>query len=273
VVIGGDGGDEMFGGYPRFRYAEMARRMGGAPRWLLKAADASCGAFGHAAPEPTRQLRKMLRAAMNREERLMALSAYMSPAELTEAASPEAAERFPISMKFSHNGTLEKNAGGAEFMDATISTALPGDYLRKVDVMSSAHGLEVRVPFLGNQVLDLAAETPVAEKYSWFQGKIALRELAAKYLPAEVANKRKWGFGIPLDVCLGAKGRLELQSLLGSPNARIRDFLRPDYIDTLLRGFVSGDRDKRRISRGSLYQRAYFLWSLERWLTRWQPSA
>ena len=62
-------------------------------------------------------------------------------------------------------GDRSRGIGGADFIDATMNTALPGDYLRKVDMMSSAHGLEVRIPFLGESVLACSARIP--ERFRW----------------------------------------------------------------------------------------------------------
>jgi asparagine synthase (glutamine-hydrolysing) len=269
VVIGGDGGDEMFGGYPRFRYAELARRVGRAPAWVLAAAKASLPAVAYAAPGRARQARRFLRAANNRDGgRLVALSAYTYPEEFGAIFLPEVLPAVTAA-DVGFNRDAWDDPGGDEFIDATIWTVLPGDYLRKIDVASSAHGLEVRVPFLANQVLDYAARMPSTAKYSWNHSKVALRALAAQWLPSSVAAKPKWGFGIPLDTYLGAAGRGQLRELLASGSARIRRLLRMDYVDTLAERFMERDWDPAQMSRLALYQRVYSLWSLERWLHQW----
>jgi len=147
-----------------------------------------------------------------------------------------------------------------------------GDYLRKVDVMSGAHGLEVRVPFLGEHVLECAAKIPVHLKYSRKKNKIILRKLAEKYLPKAIVEKPKGGFGIPLDSWLGRDGREEVRSLFNSRRSGIRDVIRPDYSNRLLSGFVDQNWNKSRRSRFNTYQQVYMLWSLERWMARWKPA-
>ena len=156
-------------------------------------------------------------------------------------------------------------------MDVTIERALPGDYLRKVDMMSSAHGLEVRLPFLGEKVLDCAAKLAVHLRYTAWSSKTLLRKLVAKYLPPAVAAKPKGGFGIPLDSWLGERGRKEIQASLISPSARIAELIRTEYVQQLSSAFVQGRWDHRKMSRFNLYQQVYFLWALERWLDRWKP--
>ena len=157
-------------------------------------------------------------------------------------------------------------------MDATVKTALPGDYLRKVDMMSSAVGLEVRVPLLGEDVMECARRIPTDLQYSRKGNKQILRRLAEKYLPKKVVEKPKWGFGIPVDSWLGSTGRKEVCSLLRSPGARIRTVIRAEYVESLLTGFVEQVWDAARRSRFNTYQQVYFLWSLERWLARWKPA-
>jgi asparagine synthase (glutamine-hydrolysing) len=162
--------------------------------------------------------------------------------------------------------------GGQEFLDASIERALPGDYLRKVDVMSGAHGLEVRLPFLGDQVLDCAAMLTMRFRYTLRSNKALLRKLAAKYLPPVISTKAKGGFGIPFDSWLGEGGRKEIEATLLSPSARISDLIQTEYTRRLLPTFAQGEWDHRKMSRYNLYQRVYFLWALERWLCRWKPA-
>jgi asparagine synthase (glutamine-hydrolysing) len=139
-------------------------------------------------------------------------------------------------------------------------------------VMSSAHGLEVRVPFLGECVLECAAKIPVHLKYSRTRNKIILRKLAEKYLPKTVVEKPKGGFGLPLDTWLGRNGREAVRSILISRNAGIRELIRPEYSGRLVSGFVDQNWNESRQSRFNICQQVYMLWSLERWLVRWNPT-
>lgn len=269
VVIGGDGGDEMFGEYRRFHYADLAQKVGRLPQWSLSAAQYVMKSVEGVAPSLSRQSRRFLTAAAYRDRRrVLALSCYTFPGDLSEILRPHAMERtsgYPAAM-WSECGT-RVGPGGPEFVDVTMARALPGDYLRKVDMMSSAHGLEVRLPFLGERVLDWSAKLP----YALRSDKGLLRSLVAKYLPREISNKPKGGFGIPFDSWLGEEGRKEIQSSLLAPSARILDLIDATYVRQLLSCFAAGDWEQKKMSRYNLYQRVYFLWALERWLTRWKP--
>jgi asparagine synthase (glutamine-hydrolysing) len=273
VAIGGDGGDEMFGGYARFSHADMAKLAGTLPNVFLNASGAVLAGIAGIAPDLSRKGKRFIRSATSRDEgRLLALSCYTFPDELAEIIEPavmEAMGRYVPSLSLNGHGTI--NPGGKEFVDSTVRYALPGDYLRKVDVMSGAHGLEVRVPFLGEHVLECAAKIPAHLKYGREGNKIILRKLAEKYLPKAIVEKPKGGFGIPLDSWLGRDGRKEIRSLLSSPSASIRELIRPEYSDSLLSGFVDHTWDASKRSRFNTYQQVYMLWSLERWLARWKP--
>jgi asparagine synthase (glutamine-hydrolysing) len=275
VVLAGDGGDEMFGGYPRFRYAAMARALGHMPAQLLHAADSTCAALRTVLPIPTRQARRLLRAAIRSgSERIDALTGYVCLEEIPNILKPEVLDSLHSYAPSLCTGVrCNANAGGPELMDATIVNELPGDYLRKVDVMSSAHGLEVRVPYLGDRILKLAASIPAHLKYSWWQNKILLRKLAARNLPAVIAGKKKWGFGIPLDTWLGERGRAEVCDVLRPNSAYIRQFINPSFLRGVVESFVAQEWDESSLSRESLFRRVYLLWGLERWLDRWRPAA
>ncbi len=269
VVIGGDGGDEMFGEYRRFHYADLAQKAGRLPKWSLSAAQKVMRGVDGLVPVLSRQSRRFLAAAAYRDKRrLLALSAYTFPEDLSEILAPGAMERTSACGEalWKEYGT-SVGPGGPEFADITIARALPGDYLRKVDMMSSAHGLEVRLPFLGEKVLDCSAKL----QYSLRSNKGLLRNLVAKYLPLEISMKPKGGFGIPFDSWLGEGGRKEIQDSLMSPSARILDLIDSNYVRRLLSCFAAGDWERKKMSRYNLYQRVYFLWALERWLNRWKP--
>ncbi|MGC3973129.1 MAG: asparagine synthase C-terminal domain-containing protein [Nitrospira sp.] len=275
VVIGGDGGDEMFAGYPRFAYADLVGIVGHLPAWSLRALQFFLNAGSRASSsERIRQIQRLVRAAeASGNERLLALSCYVFPDELNRMLTPAVMEKV-----VGHSPLLTKagerfcQGTGGDFMDATMNTALPGDYLRKVNMMSSAHGLEVRIPFLGESVLACAARIPDRWKYSIGKNKRLLRQLAERYLPPEICRRPKAGFGFPFDAWLGEKGRRELARQLGSPEAQVRKLVAGKYLEALLWCFVHQRWDDLRLSRFNGYQRVYGLWALERWLQRSGPT-
>jgi asparagine synthase (glutamine-hydrolysing) len=275
VVLSGDGGDEMFGGYDRFAHADLAAAVGALPAWLLDWGEAIATGFRRVLPDRSRQARRLLRAARGTEdERLLSLMSIHQVEHLPLMLDDDAAARtrefvpgFPAP-----RAAPPRTRGGERLMDETIRTDLPGDYLKKVDVASGAHGLEVRLPFLGSQVLDLSARIPRPLKYSLTSNKLLLRRLADRHLPRPVARKPKQGFGIPLDTWLGGAGRHAVASMLREPGAPIRSLMRPGYIESVTDAFANGTADPAERSRFAVYQGVYYLWSLDTWLRQWRPS-
>lgn len=273
VVLGGDGGDEMFGGYPRFRFADWARTAGHLPHWALGAIGQVAGAVGRWSPRLARGARRFLHSARTQSSsRLIHLSSYIACDRLHEVFQEQWLNKLDGYRPGFDAAETIRDPGGEEFMEATVRYVLPGDYLRKVDVMTSAHGLEARVPFLGEHVLDHACTIPKTLLYNDYEKKRVLRALARRLLPPRVAGKQKAGFSIPLDSWLGAEGRRKIAAVLGEPRARIGALLRSDYRNDLLAGFATGAWNPVHATRFNVYQRVYFLWSLERWLQRWNPE-
>jgi asparagine synthase (glutamine-hydrolysing) len=273
VVIGGDGGDEMFGGYARFRHADLAQRIGHAPDPLRAMARWANHATKSIAPDRWRQGTKLLQAAELRDgNRLTRLSAYHPPwalADLLQTDTLDHAQPF-ISALISESSRIN-DPDGSDYLDLTVETALPGDYLRKVDVMSAAHGLEARVPFLGSQVLALSQTLPEHLRYSRQQNKLLLRALADRYLPESIVTRPKAGFNLPFDTWLGTSERAQLHAELVAEDAPIKAIVRSEWIERVAGEFAFGPRDRARWSRFGLYQRAFMLWVLNNWLKQWQP--
>src|SRR5258706_4682001 len=88
--------------------------------------------------------------------------------------------------------------GIAALQQLDVRTSLPGDLLLKADIASMAHSLELRSPLLDHEVLELGVSLPDRLKTRGLQGKVALRRAFAGALPAQVAGRRKSGFGVPL---------------------------------------------------------------------------
>jgi asparagine synthase (glutamine-hydrolysing) len=275
VAIGGDGGDETFGGYPRIYQADFACRLGQFPVPLLAAAESLCRPIGYVAPHVARQLGKIVRAARHRgQQRIFDFLTYANLIRLPNILTKNACDRLdgycPRVLADERDG---QQSDGRDIIDVTMNVSLPGDYLRKVDVMSMAHGLEVRVPFLGKRVLELAAKIPHRLKHpARNRGKMLLRTMLRQYLPEEISNRGKLGFGIPLDTSLDLKKRQAIAAILTAADARIRQLIAPEFAEMFASAFVSGRRQESKWSRTAVYQNVYMLWSLERWLQKWDPS-
>jgi asparagine synthase (glutamine-hydrolysing) len=277
VAIGGDGGDETFGGYPRFRYADLAHHIGHCPSSLLAAAESLGGPLSRVAPVAARQVGKIVRAARHRgQQRIFDLLAYNDPSRLSELLTSDAVARLDgYTPRLLAEESDHAALNGRDMIDATFNVTLPGDYLRKIDITSMSHGLEVRVPFLGKRMLDLAARIPHRWKFRGRNGgKFLLRRMLRQYLPADetITKRGKTGFGIPLDTSLGLEKRQAIETALTRGDARIRHLIKAEHVHTMTRAFVTGRWSSQNWSRFAIYQGVYMLWSLERWLQKWEPA-
>lgn len=273
VVLSGDGGDEMFGGYPRFYFADAARRLGRLPNWFLTACELPFIIGRPVAKELSRKVLRMLRVARERgARRLITLFSYNHPDAIPSILSSDAL-RSTDGYKTAKLDIGEGiHAGARELIDATVGYDLPGDYLRKVDFMSSAHGLEVRVPFLGSQILRLASSLPHKHRFNRKTNKIILRRIASKLLPRSVVEKPKFGFGIPLDTWFDRADREAIRDYICNSTSPLDGLVSGKWLEEVLNAFVTGKRDRARWSRYYVYQQAYSMYSLARWLEKWRPE-
>jgi len=205
VALSGDGGDEMFGGYDRYRWLErIAAARARVPRPLRPLA-AAAGRLGARAAPGLRAARAaaMLdapdEAALYR--RLLATGA--DPESLLPGAAAPPAPRFEPSLSLRR----------AAMLDDTLAY-LPDDILVKVDRASMSVGLEARVPLLDHRILGFAAALPDALLVDARGAKAPLRAVAERSVPRALIERPKMGFGVPLARWLAGPLREWAEALL-----------------------------------------------------------
>ena len=266
VALSGDGGDEMFAGYPVFQWSAALRRLA---RWPRPALAAGAGAARPLARLPLgrrvgrlRQARKALTSAQlpGDIERFRSLHWLFAPAEQRALLDPAVAERSTRD-----DDLLQQLPPQAarwtplrREMFIRLRQELPGDMLLKVDRMSMAVSLEVRAPFLDSEVACVSARLPDKHLIRGGVGKWVLREAVKPLLPAIVFEHPKWGFSIPLHRFVNDEFRAQARTLLraGGP---LKGIVRPAAVHHILeRGL------ERRADAGdySVYQATHQLWAL-----------
>jgi asparagine synthase (glutamine-hydrolysing) len=139
-------------------------------------------------------------------------------------------------------------------------TYLPDDILVKVDRAAMGVSLETRVPFLDHRVVEFAWKLPLSYKIRNGEGKWILRKMLHKYVPKELVERPKMGFGVPIDTWLRGPLRDWAESLLNEDRLKREGFFRPEPIR---------EKWRQHISRQSDWQ--YQLWGFlmfQSWMER-----
>jgi asparagine synthase (glutamine-hydrolysing) len=230
VALSGDGGDENFAGYRRTRYDVLEQRwrarLPGALRRGLLGPLGRLWPRGPWLPGPLRAGTLLTNLADDW------LGAYVrSMARIPEPLArrllrPELLGDEPLREDF------EPHAARCAHLDPLhrvlamdFATWLPDDILVKVDRMSMAHGLEVRVPLLDTGFVDWAAGLPAHARLAGGRGKVLLRRAAARHLPASVLDRPKQGFHLPVAAWLRRQLAGRLDAVLAEPGGPAFDVL------------------------------------------------
>lgn len=132
-------------------------------------------------------------------------------------------------------------------MDVDVNTYLPGDLLAKVDISTMANSLEARSPFLDHHLMEWAAGLPTQLKLRSMTTKYLLKRAMAPWLPAEVIDRPKMGFAVPLAAWLRGELRDLAWDVLTDGTARGRGFFRPEAVTTLLTRHANGWNESARL--------------------------
>ena len=226
VVLTGDGGDELFFGYPVFNGVRLAERLrgmapGGALRALRSLAgdDRSAGfrnkldaLLEYASAPLAQSFRNRMGWSFDARRRLLQ-NPEREPAEAIYARRLAACEHLP----------------DADALRRTLlGTWLPNDYLVKVDVATMAVALEARSPFLDVDLVDLLLSVPERVAFPGGQRKALLRPIASRLLPESILRRPKSGFGVPVRSWLLGSLRSSYERFVTRPGLAIHEWIRPE---------------------------------------------
>lgn len=245
VVLSGDGGDELFGGYDRYlphpRVAAFDRY---APKGLRRVAALAAERLPHGA-RGRNFLRHVGRSERGRYlDAIRFFAADEKPALLSPDLRASLGAADPERRLARHFERYAALPWPSQMMRFDLDTYLPDDVLTKVDRMSMAHSIESRVPLLDNEVIDFANALPASLKIRNGRRKHILKEVATRLLPAGIVDRPKQGFGVPLGAWFrgGDLGDLFADTLLSS-SARQRGYFEPRFVSRLVQEHLSGRRD------------------------------
>jgi asparagine synthase (glutamine-hydrolysing) len=252
VVLTGEGGDETFAGYPKYWADPLARRLAHLPSGLR---DALLDHGVDRLPFALRKLQVVGRSARFRDdaERYASWFAGLAGEERTRLLAPEL-RRHEAAGTAAFRAALEETLATRpldRMLDVDLRLWLADDLLMKMDKMSMAASIEARVPLLDHPLIEWAARLPERFKVQGREGKVLLKRLARRWLPAEVVDRPKVGFTVPLAPWFRGPLRPLLEDTLLGPACLGRGY----FDEAVLRRYVSDHVEGRR-------DRARELWTL-----------
>jgi len=251
VALSGDGGDENFAGYRRYRWHMNEEKLRSRlPLWFRRPV---FGFLGHVYPKAD-WAPKFLRAKSTFQSLARnSVEAYMHSVSLAKEDQRDAL--FSDNLKqqldgYSAVNTFNEYAERAPTDDPMsliqyidIKTYLVGDILTKVDRASMAHSLEVRVPLLDHKFVEWISSLPAKCKLKGSEGKYALKKSLESHLPHDVLYRPKMGFGVPLANWFRGPLKERLRSSIVEGGLANTGLFNQKYLEKLVSQHQSGVRD------------------------------
>ncbi|HKY28068.1 MAG TPA: asparagine synthase (glutamine-hydrolyzing) [Pyrinomonadaceae bacterium] len=253
VMLSGMGGDEVFAGYPRQLAMKIAGAFDPVPgllrRPLMKTIERTLpGGLPGKLTAPLRNAKKFARsAALDFENRYLGYGTYFTDEakrrlytddlrQATQNVDAYAAHR----RYFRH---VQEAAPLNRLLYVDLKTFLPCLNLITTDKTSMAANLEVRVPFLNREMIEMAARMPPRLKLRGFKRKYILKRALERLLPKEVVWRKKAGFGAPIRSWLRGPLRPLVGDLLSEENVKRRGLFRASEIKRIVKANLSGRED------------------------------
>jgi len=255
TVVGGEGGDELFGGYQTYylhKIIDWYRKVPQVMRNVFKTAvykfpeshnylslPYKLKRFTYGADFPYDQAHYRWKLLFDAEEKKKLLSD-----DLLNNISD--LEPFSVMRKYFENAQMNDYSTEEQLMYVDFKTFLQDDLLQKTDRMSMANSLEVRVPLLDNSIIAFSRNVPSNKKIKNFQTKYLLRKALAKFQPAKIAFGRKRGFTPPLALWIKKGLKDYVLSSLSSDAISKMDLLRHSYINKIIDDHLNGKAENSR---------------------------
>ena len=268
VALCGDGGDEIYAGYQRYRLDKLIRYYTMIPRFLRRAILENIVKI---IPEPTHvPIEKNWVAGLKRLRQVTGISEKASLIRWGSYFTEEMKHNiytadFAGSLKEHQTDDILidsfNHACAESFMDKTlcvdVTNYLPGDLLVKADRMTMANSLECRSPFLDHEMVEFAAHLPDALRLRSSTHKYLLKKTFGNLMPPEVRNRGKIGFGIPIGEWFRTSLHDKAYDILLSTRSINRGIFKKDAIENIL-----DEHSRQKVDHG---KRIWTLLMLELW--------
>jgi asparagine synthase (glutamine-hydrolysing) len=245
VVLAGEGGDELFAGYPKYAADRLAGLVSAVPEEVMRA-------ILHWLPYRQRRARIALEALSIRDdaERSATWFASFSREQREALFSPE----FLAQIDIAHPARIFQNylekahrrSPLKRMLYADLKVWLPDNLLLRGDQMTMAASIEERVPFLDHELVELAARIPGRILTRGFRTKLLLKQALRPHLPEQVLWRRKVGFAVPVAEWFRGPLKSLIADLLLSPEARSRGYFHVRNMERFIREHFDGLRDRQK---------------------------
>jgi asparagine synthase (glutamine-hydrolysing) len=249
VALNGDGGDESFAGYPRYRALRLSRGFDYVPQgaqrglaWLsarLPAGRAK-GFLSRAArflaaqdPDPRRRYARWLVHFDHGLKQALCTAEFRD-----QVGEPDSIELILAAYARSDGTDLLDHT-----MHVDVQTYLPDDLLVKMDIATMAQSLEARSPLLDHEMMEFAASLPPDLKLHGRTSKVLLKSLLRPLVPPALLHRPKMGFGVPLDHWFRGPLREFLREMLSSRRCLERGYLQRGMVDAMVEEHIAGRRN------------------------------
>ncbi len=246
VVLSGEGSDELFAGYPKYRYAGATAL---ANRLPARARSTGARVLERALPANRAKLRIAVRALA--AERGTRMEDWFAPFTDYEIDALLGTSHPRTARVLAHRDPIDL-MGRLDF-----DTWLPDNLLERGDRMSMASSLELRPPFLDHRLVELAYRLPSSVKVREGQTKWVLKQVARRHLPGRIVDRPKVGFRVPLDTWFRGELQELARDLLRGPGSFVESLMDPAVVAAILEDHARGRRDEEI--------RIWTLLSLEMW--------
>jgi len=264
VALTGIGGDEVFGGYPRYLGARVSRQYAKLPFWLRR----SLARGVEVIPESSTSrnipgwIKRFIRGGLLPvDERYISWVSFLTDRQKTQLFTEDflaQTKDFPVyevHKAFYSENNLENILDKIFYLD--IKTYLADDLLMMGDKMSMAHSLELRVPFCDHKLIEFAATIPAELKFKGLKLKSLFKKALKGFLPEDILQRKKQGFMVPLAKWFQNELKGFTLDLLSEERIKKRGYFRPDFIRWVL--------DQHYDGRQNFTDQIYALISLELW--------
>jgi asparagine synthase (glutamine-hydrolysing) len=245
VVLTGDGGDELFAGYTRYVTERHRSKFDLVPRIVKE---------GLMDPLSRRLPHGVWGRNYLHNVSLDPISRYLDNVSVftgLNKGSLYAAEFSDQLRDSSHlrsyflelSGNVNTGAGLDSLLYIDSKTYLPGDILTKVDRMSMAVSLEARAPLLDHKLIEFVTRVPASMKMAGLETKHLFKRAIADLVPAEIVNRPKQGFGVPIQQWINQQLRQRIRDTLNDPRTLQRGYVSRSHVEVLLDEHERGRRD------------------------------